>query len=378
MPDATGGYKRLWAHLTPSATLQVVILHGMDGMSDPLRSMLAERGVLLADGATGTSLFALGLATGEAPEIWNLEEPEKIRAHYRSFVDAGSDIFLTNTFGGTSYRLKLHDFQDRVTEINEAGARLGREVADAADRRVLVGGSMGPTGELFEPMGALTHAACEAAFREQAEALARGGADVLWIETLSAQEEVDAAIAAARSTGLPVVCTVSFDTNGRTMMGITPERFARHCRYELAEGPDAFGSNCGTGAAELVAAVVNMRAAVDDDAIVVAKANCGIPEWHGSELTYNGTPELMADYAVLVRDAGANIIGGCCGTTAEHIRRMRTTLDETPPGATPDAETIVRRLGEVSGGAEKQLAGEAEAADTGGGRGGRRRRRERG
>lgn len=343
-------------------------------MADALRSMLAERGVLLVDGATGTNLFALGLETGEAPEVWNLEQPDKVRAHYRSFIDAGSDIFLSNTFGGTSYRLKLHGAQDRVAEINEAGARLAREEADAAERTVLVGGSMGPTGELFEPMGALTHETCEAAFREQAEALARGGVDVLWIETLSSQEEVDAAVSAARSTGLPVVCTVSFDTNGRTMMGITPESFARHCA-EHDHGPTAFGSNCGVGAAELVAAIVNMRGAIDDDQILIAKANCGIPEWHGGELSYNGTPELMADYAVLARDAGARIIGGCCGTTPEHIRTMRAALDNTPRGPAPDLATITERLGQISGGAEKQLSGEVEAADAGLGRAGRRRRR---
>lgn len=342
-------------------------------MSDALRRMLDEKGYLLADGATGTNLFALGLATGEAPETWNLEQPDKVRAHYRSFIDAGSDIFLTNTFGGNSFRLKLHDAQDRVAEINEAGARLARAEADASARPVLVGGSMGPTGELFEPMGALTHASCEAAYRAQAEALARGGADVLWIETLSAQEEVDAAVEAARSTGLPVVVTVSFDTHGRTMMGITPQRFARHC-HDMDNGPTAFGSNCGTGAAELVAAVINMRAAVGD-AILVAKANCGIPEWHGGELSYNGTPALMAEYAVLARDAGASIVGGCCGTTPEHVRGMRAALDGAPAGPPPDVDTITRRLGAVSDGAEKQLAGELEPADGGGGRGGRRRRR---
>lgn len=343
-------------------------------MTDRLRELLAERSVLLADGATGTNLFALGLETGEAPEIWNLEQPDKVRAHYRSFIEAGSDVFLTNTFGGTSYRLKLHDYQDRVGEINEAGARLARAEADAAERTVLVGGSMGPTGELFEPMGALTHAACEAAFREQAEALAAGGVDMLWIETLSSQEEVDAAVAAAHSTGLPVVCTVSFDTNGRTMMGISPERFARHC-CALEHGPSAFGSNCGVGAAELVAAMVNMRAAVDAEQVLVSKANCGIPEWHDGELSYNGTPELMADYAVLARDAGARIIGGCCGTTPDHVRAMRAALDTTPPGEAPDMATITARLGEISSGAGKQLAGEVEAADAGAGRAGRKRRR---
>ena len=348
-------------------------------MADPLHELLAERGVLLADGATGTNLFALGLAVGEAPEVWNLEQPERVKAHYQTFVDAGSDVFLTNSFGGTSYRLKLHGAQDRVGEINEAAARLAREVADAAPRRVLVGGSMGPTGELFEPLGALTHDQAVAAFREQAEALARGGVDVLWIETLSAREEVDAAIEAAESTGLPVVCTVSFDTNGRTMMGITPHDFADHCAHG-EHAPHAFGSNCGVGASELLLAIVNMRAAADSESLLIAKANCGIPEWQGDQIVYNGTPELMAEYAVLARAAGASIIGGCCGTTPEHIRAMRHALDTRPIGEIPDIETITQRLGEVSAGARAQYAGELDAAagatghGGGSGRGNRRRR----
>lgn len=343
-------------------------------MTDKLRAMLAEKGVLLADGATGTNLFEMGLRTGDAPETWNLEYPDRVRAHYRSFIDAGSDIFLTNSFGGTRFRLKLHGDEDRVDEINEAAARLARAEADAAGRPVLVGGSMGPTGELFEPLGALTRDSCEAAFREQAEALARGGVDVLWIETLSSEEEVDAAVAGARSTGLPVVCTVSFDTHGRTMMGITPEHFAHHCG-STDHGPTAFGSNCGTGAAELVIAILNMRKAVAPDTILVAKANCGIPEWHAGELSYNGTPELMADYAVLARDSGAVIVGGCCGTTPEHVRAMREALDSTPPGSVPDIETVVSRLGDVTAGARQQYGGElAVAGETGSGR----RRRGRG
>jgi 5-methyltetrahydrofolate--homocysteine methyltransferase len=348
-------------------------------MSDPLHDLLQERGVLLADGATGTNLFALGLQTGEPPELWNIDQPEQVKAHYRSFVDAGSDVFLTNSFGGTSYRLKLHGDEDRVGEINEAAARLAREVADAADRKVLVGGSMGPTGELFEPLGALTHDKAVAAFREQAEALARGGVDVLWIETLSAREEVDAAIEAAGSTGLPVVCTVSFDTNGRTMMGITPHAFADHCAHG-DHAPTAFGSNCGVGASELLIAIVNMRDAADPQSMLIAKGNCGIPEWHGDRIVYNGTPELMAEYAVLARDAGVSIVGGCCGTTPAHIRAMRTALDTRERGPVPDIETITARLGEVSAGARAQYGGDLDpgAGATGkrasGGRGQRRRR----
>ncbi len=346
-------------------------------MSDLLQRLLDEKGTLLADGATGTSLFTMGLQTGDPPELWNIDHPDRIREHYRGFVEAGSDIILTNSFGGTRHRLKLHGSEDRVEEISEAAARLAREVVDAAGRPVVVAGSMGPTGELFQPLGALTHEDTREAFAEQARALARGGADVLWIETLSSQEEVDAAIEGAESTGLPVVCTVSFDTNGRTMMGITPEGFAGHCVHG-DHRPLAFGSNCGVGASELVAAVLNMRRGAHEDAVIVAKANCGIPEWRDGELSFNGTPELMADYAVLARDAGARIIGGCCGTTPEHIRAMRTALDSTPPGDPPDLDTIEARLGHVSTGSRAQNRGEldpeAGSASGGGGRGGRRRR----
>jgi len=345
-------------------------------MSDLLHRLLDEKGVLLADGATGTNLFAMGLQTGEPPERWNIDHPDRVRAHYRSFVEAGSDIILTNSFGGTRYRMMLHGDQERVAEINEAAARLAREVVDAADRPVIVGGSMGPTGSLFEPLGELTHDSAVAAFREQAEALARGGVDVLWIETLSSQEEVDAAVEAAESTGLPVVCTVSFDTNGRTMMGITPHAFATHC-CSAPHRPAAFGSNCGVGAAELVSAVINMRDAAGPDPIIVAKANCGIPEWHGGELSYNGTPELMADYAVLARDAGARIIGGCCGTTPEHVRAMRAALDTRAPGEAPDLATVQTRLGEVSKGARAETAGEPPSAVGHQGTGRRRRGRAR-
>jgi 5-methyltetrahydrofolate--homocysteine methyltransferase len=202
--------------------------------------------------------------------------------------------------------------------------------------------------------------------------------DVLWIETLSAREEVDAAIEAAESTGMPVVCTVSFDTNGRTMMGITPHDFADHCAHGDRH-PAAFGSNCGVGASELLVAIVNMRDAAEAGSRLIAKANCGIPEWQGDQIVYNGTPELMAEYAVLARDAGAAIIGGCCGTTPEHVRAMREALDTRPHGEVPDIDTITRRLGEVSTGARAQYAGELDPeAGAAGGRSGRGNRRRRG
>jgi len=318
-------------------------------MSDLLQRLLAERPWLLADGATGTSLFDRGLQHGDAPELWNLQEPEKIRAHYRSFIEAGSDIVLTNSFGGTANRLKLHGAQDRVREINAAAARLLKEEIAASGRTVVCAGSVGPTGDLFVPLGPLTHEEGVAAFRAQCEGLAEGGADVAWIETMSAPEELAAAIEGATAAGLPVICTLSFDTNGRTMMGVTPAQLPG-LAHRAEPPPIGFGGNCGTGAAELVAALLPMADAAGPTDVLVAKANCGIPEFVDGEVRYNGTPELMARYAVLARDSGARIIGGCCGTTPEHVAAMRKALEETPPGDRPSLEQIVAALGSVSAG----------------------------
>ncbi|MEQ1612514.1 MAG: homocysteine S-methyltransferase family protein, partial [Hyphomicrobiaceae bacterium] len=188
-----------------------------------LQAMLKQRPYLLADGATGTNLFHMGLTSGDAPEIWNEEHPDRIKALYKMFVDAGADIILTNTFGGNRRRLALHKADGRTHDINAKAARLAREVADAAGRPVVVAGSVGPTGELFAPLGPLDHDEATAVFVEQIEGLKAGGADVIWIETMSALEEMKAAAAAAAKCGMPYTVTASFDTAGRTMMGITPE-----------------------------------------------------------------------------------------------------------------------------------------------------------
>ena len=178
--------------------------------TNALQKALAEKGYLLADGATGTNLFTMGLQTGDAPELWNVDYPERIQAHYQSFVDAGSDIVLSNTFGGTHFRLALHNAQDRVAELNAAGVRIARKVADAiVDRKVLVGASIGPTGELPEPMGSLTKQAAVAAFAEQAVAQKEAGADVAWIETMSSIAEAEWAVEGASQAGLPIVCTLA-------------------------------------------------------------------------------------------------------------------------------------------------------------------------
>lgn len=328
-------------------------------MNNRLADLLSRRPFLLADGATGSNLFEMGLVSGDAPELWNIHHPDRIKLLHQRFVDAGADLILTNTFGGTRYRLKLHAAEHRVHELNRAAAQLARSVADAAGREVLVAGSMGPTGEILEPLGPLSIADARAAFAEQAAALADGGADVLWIETLSSQEEVEAAIEGASTTGLPVVSTLSFDTNGRTMMSLTPAELAKIAeRHQLA----ACGSNCGVGPAELVASILNMSAAADPQTVLVAKANCGIPQYVDGAIRYDGTPELMARYVQLAVDAGARIIGGCCGTSPAHLAAMRQALDAHVRGPRPDAETLEATLGQISTGARAQLGGNLDRA----------------
>jgi 5-methyltetrahydrofolate--homocysteine methyltransferase len=321
--------------------------------------LLATRPWLLADGATGSNLFEMGLTSGDAPELWNLAHPDRISALHRSFIEAGADIILTNSFGGTRYRLKLHQAQDQVAELNKAAARIARQAADTSGREVIVAGSMGPTGEILQPIGPLSAAEAQAAFAEQAQALAAGGVDVLWIETMSSKEEVEAAIAGARSTGLPIVSTMSFDTNGRTMMSLTPAELASIHREQ---GLAASGSNCGVGPSEMVASIVNLSTASDPSMVFVAKANCGIPQYVNGAIHYNGTPELMAVYAGLALDAGARIIGGCCGTTPHHLKVMREALTAHVMGPKPDAATIEAQLGSLSMGAKAQLLGHMDRA----------------
>lgn len=315
-------------------------------MTDALTRLLAERDWLLADGATGTNLFNMGLASGEPPELWNTDEPDKIRALYRGAVDAGSDIFLTNSFGGNASRLKLHQAQDRVHELNRVAAELGREIADAAGRPVIVAGSVGPTGDIMAPMGSLTHELAVEMFHEQAEGLKAGGADVLWIETISAPEEYKAAAEAARLAGMAWCGTMSFDTAGRTMMGVTSAQLAALVE-KLPNPPIAYGANCGVGASDLLR-TVNGFVAAGSERPIIAKGNAGIPRYEHGHIHYNGTPELMADYAVLARDMGVRIIGGCCGTMPEHLSAMRAALENRPRSDKPSLDEIADRLGGFS------------------------------
>jgi methionine synthase I (cobalamin-dependent) len=310
-----------------------------------LKELLNAAGFLVADGAMGTELFAGGLMAGDPPEIWNVDHPDRIRTIHQSYVEAGSDVVLTNSFGGNRHRLKLHSLDGRVHELNDAAASIGREVADAASHPVLVAGSMGPTGELIEPLGELTAGEAQKAFAEQAAGLTAGGADVLWLETMSALTEVEAGVLGARSAvDLPIVVTLSFDTAGRTMMGITGEEAGTR----LAElGVSGIGANCGANLADTEAAVAAIRS-VCGDIPVVSKANAGIPVWKGAELEYDATPEILAAHAHRLRAIGVSIIGACCGSTPAHIAMIRAVLDgdQPVPDIAPPVATATVRAGE--------------------------------
>ena len=311
-------------------------------MADPLSRLLADRDWLLADGATGTNLFNMGLNANSPPELWNAERPDAVRALYQGAVDAGSDLFLTNSFGGNASRLKLHGAASRVAELNRIAAELGREVADTAGRTIIVAGSIGPTGDIMAPMGSLSHTRAVEMFHEQAEALKSGGADILWVETISSEEEFRAAAEAAKLADMPWCGMMSFDTAGRTLMGLTPSNLAA-LTERLPNPPIAYGANCGVGASDLLRAVAAL-VATGNERPLIAKGNAGIPHMDHGHLHYDGTPELMAKYAALARDLGVRIIGGCCGTTPDHLRAMREALETWPVGKRPTPEVISRQL----------------------------------
>ena len=251
--------------------------------------------------------------------------------------------------------------------LNRIAAEIGRDVADRANRLVIVAGSVGPTGEIMAPLGPLTIESAAEMFEEQARGLLAGGADVLWVETISAPEEYEAAALGIARAGADWCGTMSFDTAGRTMMGLTSAGMVAMVEA-LPTPPLAFGANCGVGAADLLRTILGFAAA-NPQLPIIAKGNAGIPKFSDGRIIYDGTPELMADYAVLARDCGAKIIGGCCGTGPEHLRAMRTALESAPPGPRPDLAAIETRLGGFSS-ASDGLGGAAGAP--------RERRRRRG
>jgi 5-methyltetrahydrofolate--homocysteine methyltransferase len=310
-------------------------------MRASLAELLSSGRTLLADGATGTNYFERGLGAGDPPEFWNSDHPEKVRDLHQQFVDAGADIILTNTFGCNRQRLKLHKAEGRVYELAKLAAEIACEVADASPRRVVVAGSIGPTGELFEPLGALNEASAVESFAELAEGLKAGGADIAWIETMSAAEEIRAAATGAIQAGLPYTATCSFDTAGRTMMGLLPGDLS-HVFDDLAAPPVAIGANCGVGASDILVSLLAMTER-DSDTYLISKGNCGVPYFAGTEAHYTGTPELMGRYAQLAVKAGAHIVGGCCGTSPVHLAAMRKSLDELM--AKPTIADIIEAVG---------------------------------
>lgn len=294
-------------------------------MTDRLAQLLESRPWLLGDGGMGTGLFARGLPVGTAPERWNLDYPSRVADLHREFLDAGADVILTNSFGGNRRRLELMG-EKRVEAIDTIAARIAVETRDACSSHAVVAGSMGPSGALLEPLGPLSVADAEAMFAEQAQALAAGDVDCLWIETMASVTEMHAAVAGAATTGLPLVCTFSFDSNGHTMMGVDALTAAQAIR-QLPVKPQVVGANCGGGALETLVVINKLYQRLGNEYPIVAKANCGQPHYHDGEITYGQPPEVMADYARFACDAGARIIGGCCGTTAKHLHAMRDALE---------------------------------------------------
>jgi len=291
---------------------------------DVIHSLLADNPYILTEGAMGTMLFASGLTQGYSPEFWNVEQPEKVAAIHQAYLDAGAQILLTNTFGGTRFRLALHKAQERVDELNIAAVKLLQKVAQTASRPVLVAGNIGPSGQVLLPYGEMSFDEAREAFAEQAAALIGAGVDLIWIETMADLEEVRAAIEGIRqiSQDIPIMATMTFDTRGRTMMGVTPEKAVTTM---VSFGASAVGGNCGNGPAEILGVIEKMHTTLPE-AILVAKSNAGVPTLVGGRPVYGASPADMAAYAVKVYNAGARIIGACCGSTPDHIKAIAQAL----------------------------------------------------
>jgi 5-methyltetrahydrofolate--homocysteine methyltransferase len=272
----------------------------------------------------GTMLFDAGLQFGDPPEVWNVTRPDVVRRIHRGYVEAGARILLTNTFGANRLRLGLHHLESRVAELNTTAAVLLRAEVEAAGGGALVAGDIGPSGSIMAPIGTLEYGEAVEVFEEQAAALVAAGVDLVWIETMSDLAEMQAAIVAVRrvSPGIPLVATMTFDTRGHTMMGVSPEQAVAALH---GWGADAIGGNCGNGPDEILPVMARMRATAPD-VVLVAKSNVGMPELVETRAVYKADPSVMAEQARLMRGAGATIVGACCGSTPAHVRAMAGAL----------------------------------------------------
>ena len=283
-----------------------------------------EKGILISDGAMGTMLQGKGLTDGGAPELWNVENPTAIEEVLEEYAAAGANLITTNTFGGTRGRLQMHGLEDRLFELNKAGAEIARKVADRHPG-CFVMGDVGPSGELMEPMGTMTIDEAKALFADQIKALVAGGVDAILIETMSDLQEVEAAVRAATeiAPNLPIIVTFSFDTNLRTMMGVKP---AVAVKTLAAEGVRIIGANCGRGVDEMRVIAKELTEARPDGVFIITQSNAGLPKLVGGDFVYDGTPEEMAKYAVDMKELGVNVIGSCCGSSPAHTKAMSEAI----------------------------------------------------
>ena len=297
-------------------------------MSDLLTCL--ERGaVLVADGATGTMLQSMGLSAGALPELWNVERPGAIRTLHRAYLDAGSDVILTNTFGGSRIKLeRAGRLGGRTEELNQAAAVLAAEMAgERVERRAYAAGDIGPTGELMVPYGLLSYEEAVDVFAQQAGALAAGGVDLIWIETMSDLSEAKAAVEGARqATELPLFCSLSFGSGGRTMMGVTPAAAAQ-ALWPL--GLTAIGANCGEGVDLIQPVLTQMRDALAEMGScppLIAKPNAGLPRLVDGETVFDLDPAELAAHVPCFIEWGARIVGACCGSSPEHIAAIAAAV----------------------------------------------------
>ena len=283
-----------------------------------------EKATLSSDGAMGTMLQERGLTDGGAPELWNVEKPEEIEAVLEAYAAAGANFITTNTFGGTAGRLAMHGLEDRLEELNKAGAAIARKVADRHPG-CFVMGDIGPSGELMEPMGTLTIESGKELFAAQIRALVAGGVDAILIETMSDLSEVEAAVAAAQEVapGMPIITTLSFDTNLRTMMGVKPGMAVKHL---AALGVRIIGANCGRGTDEMSQIAKELVEARPEGVYIITQSNAGLPKLQGDFFIYDGTPEEMARYAKEMKDLGVNIVGSCCGSSPAHTTAIAAAI----------------------------------------------------